>query len=175
MPLPAMALVSEINNLPKKADGTPVSDSEKLNWIEKSTAFLYSKCGRRFMTESYTETITGGGGFTALRLDNYPIRSLISITIDDEEIDLTDVKIISKSGILYREEGWGTTFSVIVIEYSSGYSLEEDDDFPLPQDLHFACIDLVKFMYHSNNLIAEEDNRVIPLYIRHIIDSWRVR
>jgi len=57
-------------------------------------------CNRDFALQQYTDNLVGNNRQT-ITLKHYPVMSLISVTMDDNVIDLTDIDIDSEEGQLF--------------------------------------------------------------------------
>lgn len=75
----------------------------------------------------------------ALALSRYPVVSVGSVTVDDNELDEADYDAGKTSGLVYRHNGCPWSGRVVVI-YSGGYTLPDD----APGALIRACLLLLK-------------------------------
>ncbi len=154
--------------------------------INTVSALIEKYCNRVFKRSLFNESIQGRGGMKLI-LRNYPIESVSFVTINDEEIDLQSIRVMSDEGMLYRPSGGfsarvrGGTFMHpgpdelyhnIYVEYTAGYVLPKDatDDNPrtLPFDIELACLRMMA--------VAKRDREVnegVDLVLkRETIGDW---
>lgn len=170
--------------------GIPLLDTtqdEDLEFfINSASATIEKYCNRKFGLTVFNE-LKQGRGNTKLILENYPIVELVEILIDDQPVDITKVKVLADTGMLYRPNG-GFPSSVfggrllhpipddvqhnIYVEYSAGYVLPKDEtvDNPrtLPFDIENACLRMISIM-QKDKQVAEGNNLILK---RETIGDW---
>ncbi len=112
---------SLVTPLPESADAF----LERL--ILEVTGVVEDYCNRYFHYASYTETFDGTGR-TTLRLRGVPVRRIISLTIDDEEIDKSDYEVNLRLGEIYYASGFTAGYQNIVVVYVAGYDYPEEEE-----------------------------------------------
>jgi hypothetical protein len=89
--------------------------------LDTASELCREYCRREFGVNAVTELLDGPGRCDLL-LGRPPVSALSTIEIDDVAIDLAEVQIDSKAGILYREDGWPCGRKNIRVSYSGGYT-----------------------------------------------------
>lgn len=101
-------------------------------------------CCRSFEKKEYTERISGGSKFLAVR--NYPISGDPVITAVGGT-GITDF-IVRDTGILFRSCGWPRGEYNLTVKYIGGYVLPGvSGDQKLPASIEQACLILARMMY----------------------------
>jgi hypothetical protein len=99
--------------------------------IDMASDSIRDHCGRIFRLQGYTETMPGDGS-QFLKLKNYPIVEVSSVTLRGDAI--TDYEIADRdAGLLFRELGWEWTVA------AGTWPLE---DYPIPDgdlQFHWGC------------------------------------
>lgn len=124
--------------------------------------YVYRKLGRT----TYSNVYLDGTGTDALCLPNYPVVSIESITINDEELVMCEPPFDSDDsspygyyfpeapvdGVLYHSTCWPPGRHVILItEYQAGYGGVDDegepleDAIPVPADLYLGALDMASY------------------------------
>lgn len=159
--------LTTVDNVKDELGTTTVTDA----YIERQINVVSQKveryCKRQFGKQSHTERYEGTDSLRLL-LDNYPILSVTSMTIDDQTVDVNDLTISRAATNLYYGETvitnlfqpfgfpkqtlvdglseWQTKEVIpdILVTYVAGYVLPKDDGAPdartLPYDLEEAVI-----------------------------------
>jgi uncharacterized phiE125 gp8 family phage protein len=122
--------------------------------ISQASGRIAKDCNRVFGLASLEETFYIRRPATELMLSRYPVQSISSITIDDEELELVDTeyRLDTESGLLTRIDDDVTTcweVAKIVVAYTAGYTLISG----MPQALEEACISMVR---HLNASVARD-------------------
>lgn len=132
--------------------------TEQINIISDA---IQNLIGRQLGKQTYTDERLSGSGRLKQRLNNYPIKSITEILIDD--VAYTDYEIFkAASGILYSDTAWPKSCRSdgmsnhpiesklnIKATYVAGYVLPKDDGAPDPRDLPFDIEGVVKQMVAS--------------------------
>jgi hypothetical protein len=168
-------------------DSTDTSQDEFLTFSINSASNIIEKhCSRHFGVDTYFESKVGSAS-TKLVLENYPIVDLASVEIEGQLIDITDIRILSEKGMIYRPRGgFPRKMQVgrfmhprvddpqesIFVEYQSGYVLPKDasDTNPrtLPYDLEMACLRMLRIM-HKDREVSQGKNLILK---REQIGDW---
>lgn len=159
----ALCNLSDVKTL-LNIEQSDTSYDAKLNLlIEQASAKIEGFLGYKLQRGEYTEELHSVNFRQLLPLNHFPIQSVSSVTVNEEEI--TDYKIIpnySRWGNLYRGCGWsgnayvrGFTHDIVAgawdikVSYIAGYYLPSDTgyeqgaDDSLPSDIMAVCLDLV--------------------------------
>ena len=107
--------------LPEKADALLT------RLILEVTGVVEDYCNRYFHFAEFTE-IFNGTGKTMLRLRGLPVWEVVSVTIDDEEIDPLNYTIDYRLGEIYYESGFTEGFQNVEVVYAAGYDYPEDEE-----------------------------------------------
>lgn len=107
--------------LPEKADALLT------RLILEVTGVVEDYCNRYFHFAEFTE-IKNGTGKTMLRLRGLPVWEVVSVTIDDEEIDPEDYTIDYRLGEIYYESGFTEGFQNVEVVYKAGYDYPEEPE-----------------------------------------------
>lgn len=148
--------------------------------ITASSRQIEAYCGRRFEIQSYSEQYDGNAS-DILFLDNSPVVSVATLSIDDESIQAEDFKVYDDYVRLVSRLFTPGELSVS-IEYSAGY-FDAQAESP-PADIEDACIQLVAFKYNLRGAEGLSERRVnqasdsfagvaIPLSVAIILDKYR--
>lgn len=105
-------------------------DAELVQLAERIEARLEGACNRRFTSTTHTNEKYSGDGTPVLMLENYPLRTLTSAAIQDEDsIAVADTTVIryetdaSSSGILELQARTWTRGSLnVTVTYAAGFS-----------------------------------------------------
>jgi hypothetical protein len=156
----ALTTISRVKALPGMSG---ISDSKAEEAINFASNEIEKYLGRKLgYSSSITESLQGSGD-RRLYLSRFPIRSVISVTKNDEEIDLSELSEITgtensnEEGWIYRKNGWPievedrnplgepellTEAYPFTIEYSAGYRLPNESLSSieaLPFEIQLAC------------------------------------
>jgi hypothetical protein len=121
-------------------------DTKITGWIRQASATIAKHCNRVFASETLTETFRGVANREILQLTRWPVSSITSITLDDDEAALdsaADYEFDGANGHVFRlvsdlRTNW--VANKIVVVYVAGYTLLAE----LPYDIERAAILLVK-------------------------------
>lgn len=150
--------------------------------IKAVSDFIEGYCGRHFEKATYTEKYRGNGR-QKLLLNQYPIISVASVTVNDGLLDASEYEILAEEGTLYRESLWpwsGYSAGLvgepvgsrrnIQVQYTAGYILPKDDGTGtppavrnLPYDLEDACIELVAIRHEMRGSEHMKQETIGPL------------
>lgn len=124
-----------------------IDDSDNLlleDLINASSSTIENFCKRKFKEQAYVDEEFDGTGKYYLLLDQYPVKSIESVTVDGEIIVPTDYKVKKRNGILLKSNGvWPTGEININVSYTAGYT-------DIPYDLDLACKHLVMSYFKSD-------------------------
>lgn len=130
-----------------------------------------SYCNRNFIAETYDEFYKGSGR-QRLILNQYPINTITSISVDSATLTagtdyVTSDQTYLDRGIIFKDDGWTwygyltglvgeltAPVDNIEVVYSAGYTLEPDTSRNFPYDLEDAVIMMVADSYNE-----QQDNR----------------
>lgn len=130
-----------------------------------SISHMVSKyCNRKFIADTYSEFYKGSGR-QKLVLNQYPINTITSVSIDSASLTagtdyVTSDQTYLDEGIIFKNNGW-TWYGYLTglvgeltapvdnigVVYSAGYTLEPETSRTLPYDLEDTVIDMVADIY----------------------------
>jgi len=157
----------------------PADDDEQLALlIPAASATIETYCNRLFGHAAHVEHFED---CAFMKLRNYPIVSIISI---DGSADLNEYSIDARYGIVRHEKGCRNPVDV---EYEAGYILPGDELIenvePLPADIEYACILLIKQMQREPGVASErvgdlavtyaQDDGKMPPAVRALVGPYR--
>jgi hypothetical protein len=146
-----MADLTTIANLKqwlKITDST--NDALLTRLVSASSEFITTWLNRDIFLQAYTGVVDGFGGYKKV-LENYPVVSVSSVTVDQAPIPLS-----INGGNGYTFNKWrvaliGYRFNVgvsnVVIQYTAGYAT-------VPPELEQACIELAALRYRELDRIG---------------------
>ncbi len=186
--------LTTLANLKAVAGITAITDDTLLGLIiDRQSAAIETFCNRIFAKQTYTETIAGNGT-NKLRIAQYPLVSVTSITNDEITVASTDYTTQDReSGYIYSNYGWYNTLGekLYSVVYVSGYILPGmAGTRDLPYDIEDACIKACYASYVSrkiNPLIKSESvpevysvdygtngmNSGLPLIVKDMLIPYR--
>jgi uncharacterized phiE125 gp8 family phage protein len=128
-----------------KLNNTETTDDGLVEFlINAASSAIENKCKRKFKEQTYTDEEYDGNGFVRLYLQQYPVKSVTSVFIDDTEISADQYKIKKNNGALIRKGSfWPTGDINILVTYTAGYT-------EIPFDLELACKHLVMSYFKSD-------------------------
>lgn len=119
----------------KRHIGIPSSNTSKDalidQIIEGVSGFIETQTHRTFEVKEYTE-IFDGDGSDEIFLKQYPLRSVISLTINksvidlDAEEDAETIVIDNDAGSIYRQAGFAAGRKNIKVVYEAGFNAPDD-------------------------------------------------
>jgi uncharacterized phiE125 gp8 family phage protein len=131
--------------------------------LDRVSAAIATYCGRVFAREQVRETLVHRITPREILLSRYPVVSLDSVTLDDATVEVSDYTLDKDVGHIFAGT-LGTAGSRIVLTYTAGYVLPEDEDANLPDDIQQAALTAAKSLYRSSDrdptLKAEETEGV---------------
>ena len=148
--------------------------------ITASSRQIEAYCGRVFEIQSYTENHDGNAS-DILFLNNTPVVSVASVSIDGESLGVDEFKVYDD--YLRLVSGLFTPGRLNVsVDYTAGY-YDAQTESP-PSDLEDACIQLVAFKFNLRGADGLAERRVnesaesfagaaIPLAVAIILDKYR--
>ena len=147
----ALITVAQAGAWLKLDSATITSDTELLEaLILAATKMAEDYCGRKWITQTITETHVGNGE-SYLELNYWPVTDVTSITVDGTALTSTEWSERLSIGRLYCAQVWESTIdasaiweldSEIVIVYTAGY----DTDRSVVQGLVPAAVTAVKML-----------------------------
>lgn len=172
-----MALITLSEYKTYKGISGSSEDTVLASIVAAVNAAVENYVGRILEATTYTAETYDGPGGNALRLNNYPIISVTTVTCEDETLtalDLDDRLDGDKgywikdnaSGILWNNNVWPRGRGIIEITYEAGYET-------IPDDLKHACYLIADYYRNINGksgIISESlgaygyslDNRIDP-------------
>ncbi len=128
-----------------KIELTQTSDDSLLeDLINASSNQIEGYCKRKFKEQTYTDEEYDGNGLKYLYLQQYPVKSISSVTVDETTLSTDSYKIKKSNGNLIRVKGtWPKGDINILLTYIAGY-------IEIPSDLELACKHLVKSYFNSD-------------------------
>ena len=121
----------------KEHIGIPSSNTDKdsllASIITGVSSFIEEHTHRKFAVTEYTEIIDGGN-FDEIFLKQYPIREVLTLTINSAPIDLDSgeedgtIIITKESGAIYKASGFGSGRKAVKIVYTAGYNDPSDEE-----------------------------------------------
>lgn len=113
--------------------------------IDQATSKLQRKYGRDLVYTTYIDEEYSGEGHDYLILRNYPIESILSVTVSNDPIpwNVTDVWVNKDSGFLqFRGGRFPAGVGNIKVSYTAGFN-------PVPDWLKSECLLLVADLYEG--------------------------
>lgn len=120
-------------------------DARLTRWIHEASSLINSQVNRVLGREKVRETFECGphGHVGALPLSRYPVAIIDSVSCFTQSLAVTDYRLDSNKGLLYRNFGRWT--GEVVVQYQAGYQLLGE----LPYDLERACLQLMRYRQAS--------------------------
>jgi len=147
--MPDLITLEDVKIFLNVASGSTTHDALLKLLIEQYSAVIEGYCRRKFSQDNYEE-VYDGNGKTSLLLDNYPIISIESLTIDDYPYTASDYLIYKNEGeIKLVEDAFAIGNQNVEIEYTAGF--EE-----VPADIKLCCTEMTasKFKEIDGNRIG---------------------
>jgi len=165
------SLFTELATVKREMDVSPddpAEDKQLFDLIQQATDFIVRYTGRRFVKQSYTETV-GSRGTPNIVLQNVPVVSITGVEYRGSTVSSTSYEIEdADAGIVFNKVGWTDTQVKRLgigltptrfrhkdwsISYQAGYVAPGSTDGArtLPHDVERACIDLVKMWYYQRS------------------------
>lgn len=157
-------------------------------YINSASALINKYCNRQFGLTQYDELINGSGT-KKLILDNYPVMSIDTLLVDENNVDVSQLIVTKQNGIVFWPNGFFTrrldqgrfmhpapdvVHPNIYVSYQSGYVLPKDhtDENPrtLPHDIELACLKLIRIINKSNE-VSQGKNVILK---REQLGDWMV-
>lgn len=121
-----------------------VDDTLLTDLINASSNQIEGYCKRKFTEQTYTDEEYDGNGMKYLYLQNYPVSSIASITVDDISLTSEEFKVKKKDGTVIRINSlWSKGDINVLVTYTAGYTV-------IPKDLELACKHLVMSYFKSD-------------------------
>jgi uncharacterized phiE125 gp8 family phage protein len=145
MPLAPNALTSlEAVKSYLKIDASDTIDDNRLeDLINACSAAIENYCGRRFKEQTYNDEEYDGTGRKHILLQQYPVTSINSVSIDEVILDPSEYKVRKSNGMLMKNHCWPAGDLNITITYTAGLS-------EIPADLELACRHFVMSYYKAD-------------------------
>lgn len=121
-----------------------VNDDDTLeNLINACSTAIEDYCKRKFLEQTFDEEYDGTGK-NYLLLEQFPVKSISSITVEDITLDASEYKVKKNNGVLIRKNSiWPLGDINISITYVAGLS-------EIPAPLELACKHYVKSFYKAD-------------------------
>lgn len=147
MPLAANALTSlEAVKLYLKLNTVQLSEEEITlleDLINACSTAIENYCGRKFKEQTFEEEYDGTGK-RHLLLNQYPVKLINSISVDDDVLDPGEYKIKKNNGVLIRNNSiWPVGDINIFVSYTAGLT-------EIPSPLELACKYYVMSFYKAD-------------------------
>lgn len=111
--------------------------------INACSTTIENYCGRKFKEQVFTEEYDGTGKKYIL-LEQFPVKSIESVAIDEVLIDQSEYKVKKKNGVLIRNNYvWPTGDINISVVYTAGL-------IEIPADLEQACKEFVMAKFKAD-------------------------
>lgn len=111
--------------------------------INACSTAIENYCGRKFKEQSFEEEYDGTGKSYIL-LEQFPVISISSISIDDVVLDSSEYKVKKRNGVLIRKSSvWPEGDINITVSYVAGLT-------EIPAPLELACKHFVMSFYKSD-------------------------
>jgi uncharacterized phiE125 gp8 family phage protein len=121
-----------------------VDDSTVEDLINASSSAIENYCKRKFKEQAYLEEEYDGTGKNHILLDQYPVKSIESVSIDGTLLSTGQFKVKKRNGVLLNNGGiWPRGEINITVSYTAGYA-------EIPSDLELACKHLVMSYFKSD-------------------------
>lgn len=142
-------------------------DSHLGDLLDQASAAIAVYCSRVFGLEAVQETFRWAGPAETLVLARVPVVSIASVTEDGTALAAEDYEVDEGAGLLYRLRGdyrsrWCAR--KVVVSYSAGWLLPEDEGANLPADVTRACLLTVSAWWHARGrdpmLRSESDQSI---------------
>lgn len=144
MPLKSNALTSLESAKAYLKLNVDVDDSTVEDLINASSSAIENYCKRMFKEQAYLEEEYDGTGKNHILLDQYPVKSIESVSIDGNPLSLGQYKVKKRNGVLLNNGGiWPRGEINITVSYTAGFP-------EIPADLELACKHLVKSYFSSD-------------------------
>ena len=149
--------ITTIERLEAFWPGSTSAGTAAANALAAATEYIQTQTGRDIVTTTYTNEMYRGDGTALLRLNNWPIQSISSLTVGGVTwsvlgptyaADTGQQAFVPSTGSWLEARGsyLFTEDSIVVASYMAGYS-------PVPEDLQQVCAMLAR-------LVLEERNRL---------------
>ncbi|WP_051957231.1 head-tail connector protein [Bacillus sp. UNC322MFChir4.1] len=146
MPLSSNALTNleAIKSYLKINSGQNTDDSRLEDLINSCSIAIENHCKRKFKEQTYSEEEYDGNGLKYLHLQQYPVKSVDSVTVDGILLSSDQYKVKKSNGTLIRTNSiWPQGDINVVVTYVAGYST-------IPNDLELACKHLVMSYFKAD-------------------------
>jgi hypothetical protein len=145
MPLAENALTTleAVKEYLKIPIGTTVDDTKLEDLINSCSTAIENYCGRKFKEQSFDEECDGTGTKYIL-LEQYPVKSINTVSVDDIILDSSEYKFKKNNGVLIRNNTvWPRGDINTNVSYIAGLS-------EIPADLELACRHFVMSFFKAD-------------------------
>jgi hypothetical protein len=147
-----------------------------------ATAEIETELDVLFVKRSVVETRSGDGKST-LVLQNAPVVSIDSFTVDGSAVAASAYALDADTGIIAMTSAFNVGVKNVVIGYTCGYDVQDGDG--LPSDIYRAGLDLAKAIYDelasgaiaatsvslgASTMVIKTAKR--PPSVQRVIDNW---
>jgi uncharacterized phiE125 gp8 family phage protein len=170
------------------------SDTYLGDLLDQASAAIASHCRRVFGLEEVSETIRLLRHTGSLLLARAPVAAVASVTEDSNLLDAAEYELDAPAGMLFRLIGdclarWCAR--KVVVQYTAGWSLPNDESANLPADIRRACVLYVTSMHEAQgrdpmvraeqqegvgqvSYIATADMGCLPPQVEALLAPWRL-
>lgn len=108
--------------------------------VDRATAMIQQDNKRDLLQKVYTDETYNGEGHDMLFIKNFPVQSITSLSIDDQQLQPEDYSLDPSTGIVngFFPEGWQN----IKVTYTGGYPANDPELQPYKNDALFLAADL---------------------------------
>jgi uncharacterized phiE125 gp8 family phage protein len=112
--------------------------------INAASSAIENHCKRKLKEQTFTDEEYDGNGLKTMHLQQYPVKSITSVTVDDTALATDDYKVKKRNGALIRVGSiWPEGDINILVTYTAGYTF-------IPYDLELACKHLVMSYFKAD-------------------------
>lgn len=166
-----MTVAAAANALTTVADvkyvlGTPQADTTKDDRIQTLINLLSGRiedwCGRKFVSQAYTDQAYDGCGEEDLFLKQYPITAVAAVSLDGvalsaaELADSLNFLSYGEEGYIWRSGGFPARRQGVKVTYTAGYTT-------IPSGLAMACVEWAIILFEGrmkDAKVKQEDMRL---------------
>ena len=169
--------VDDVKLFLNKESLTPFETAQVERLIPHVDAVINNYCGWNLLASDY-ENYYNGDGTATLDLKVYPLNTLTSVTLDDEDIT-SDVTYISKDGVLTYGSVFTSGTNNVKVVFNAGFVT-------VPQDLQYAADYLVVVNFNRitqenigisrgkfNNVEVDFNPDDLPKLVTRVLDRYR--
>lgn len=136
------------------------TDSVLQNLVNSVSAVLAAYCNRHtFYASTYT-ALRDGTGNASLLLANFPLRSVMSVVIDERSVQMSDHGgpgydyVRGGRTVFLRGYAFTRGLRNVKIEYLAGYDADDGGTFPVPSELKLAANMYITTRYRERDKLG---------------------